>query len=241
VSFDVETTVLEPLQAEIVGLSFAIAPGRACYVPVGHRYTGAPDQLDRARVLADVAPWLADAQPRKIGQNLKFDEHVLANHGLKLAGVAHDTLLESYVLESHKPHDMDNLAWRHLDIKTLTYDEVTGKGAKRIPFEQVAVERGGEYAAEDADVTLRLHAHLYPQIERDDEAAPRLRDDRAAGARRAVPHGAHGVLIDGAARRRTAARSASACWRSSSRRSRSRARRSTSARRSSCARSCSSA
>jgi len=169
VSFDVETTVLEPLQAEIVGLSFAVAPGRACYVPVGHRYTGAPDQLDRARVLADIAPWLADAGRRKLGQNLKFDEHVLANHGLALAGVAHDTLLESYVLESHKPHDMDNLAWRHLDIKTLTYDEVTGKGAKRIPFEQVAVERAAEYAAEDADVTLRLHAHLYPQIERDDK------------------------------------------------------------------------
>jgi DNA polymerase-1 len=126
-----------------------------------------PAQLDRVRVLADIAPWLADASRRKIGQNLKFDEHVLANHGLTLAGIAHDTLLESYVLESHKPHDMDNLAWRHLDIKTLTYDDVTGKGAKRIPFDQVAVERAGEYAAEDADVTLRLHNKLYPSIEQD--------------------------------------------------------------------------
>ena len=167
VSFDVETTVVEPLQAEIVGLSFAIAAGRACYVPVSHRYTGMPEQLDRVRVLADIAPWLADASRRKLGQNLKFDEHVLANHGLSLAGIAHDTLLESYVLESHKPHDMDNLAWRHLDIKTLTYDDVTGKGAKRIPFDQVAVERAGEYAAEDADVTLRLHHKLYPSIEHD--------------------------------------------------------------------------
>jgi DNA polymerase-1 len=167
VSFDVETTVLEPLQAEIVGLSFAVAPGRACYVPVSHRYTGMPVQLDRVRVLADLAPWLADASRRKLGQNLKFDEHVLANHGLTIAGIAHDTLLESYVLESHKPHDMDNLAWRHLDLKTLTYDDVTGKGAKRIPFDQVAVERATEYAAEDVDVTLRLHEKLYPAIEQD--------------------------------------------------------------------------
>ena len=169
VSFDLETTVPDPLQAEIVGLSFATGPGRACYVPLAHRYTGAPDQLDRATVLAQVGPWLADGSRRKLGQNLKFDEHALANHGLGLAGVAHDTLLESYVLESHKPHDMDNLAWRHLDVKKLTYDDVTGKGAKRITFDQVAVDRAAQYAAEDADVTLRLHAHLYPQIERDDK------------------------------------------------------------------------
>jgi DNA polymerase-1 len=171
VAFDTETSQLEPLQAEIVGLSFATAPGRACYVPLAHRYTGAPTQLDRATVLAQIAPWLADSAHRKVGQNLKFDEHVLANHGLVLSGVAHDTMLQSYVLESHKPHDMDNLAWRHLDVKTLTYDEVTGKGVRRIPFEQVAVERAAEYSSEDTDVALRLHAHLYPQIERDAKLA----------------------------------------------------------------------
>jgi DNA polymerase-1 len=167
VSIELATTVFEPLQAEIAGLAFATAPGRACYVPLAHDYTGAPPQLDRASVLAQIAPWLADATRPKLGHNLKFCEHVLANHGLKLAGVAHDTLLESYVLESHKPHDLDNLAWRHLDQKTLTYDEVTGKGAKRIAFTQVPVERAGEYAAEDADMVLRLHGHLYPRLSGD--------------------------------------------------------------------------
>ncbi len=167
VCFDISTTQVEPLQAEVVGLAFALERGRACYVPLAHRYTGAPPQLDRAQVLAQIAPWLADPGRRKVGQNLKSHEHVLANHGVALAGIAHDTLLQSYVLESHKPHDLDNLAWRHLDVHTLSYDEVTGKGAKRIPFEQVAVERAGEYAAENADVTLRMHEKLFPQIRND--------------------------------------------------------------------------
>ena len=107
-----------------------------------------------ALVLERLKPWLEDAQRAKVGQNVKYDMHVLANHGIRLAGVQHDTLLQSYVLESHKSHDMDNLAERHLALKTTTYDEVTGKGAKRIPFEQVSVENATEYAAEDADVTL---------------------------------------------------------------------------------------
>ena len=114
---------------------------------------------------SELAPWLASGKHRKLGQNLKYDQHVLANHDLVFAGIAHDTLLESYVLESHKPHDMDNLAWRHLDLKTLTYDEVTGKGVSRISFEQVALDRAAEYAAEDADVTLRLHRVLWPRLE----------------------------------------------------------------------------
>jgi DNA polymerase-1 len=170
-SLDTETTSLDPMKAEIVGISLAVEPGRAAYIPVAHRYAGAPDQLARERVLAALAPWLASPAHRKVGQNLKYDQHALANHGLSLSGVAHDTLLESYVLESHKPHDMDSLAWRHLDLKTLTYDEVTGKGAGRIPFEQVAVERATEYSAEDADVTLRLHGKLFPQIEGDGKLA----------------------------------------------------------------------
>src|SRR5512135_3362315 len=166
-AIDTETTSLDPMQADIVGLSLSIEPAVACYVPVGHRYAGAPAQLPVDDVLGRLAPWLGDASRRKLGQNLKYDQHVLANRGIALRGVAQDTLLESYVLESHRPHDMDSLARRHLDLTTITYDDVTGKGVKRIPFEQVAIDRATEYAAEDADVTLRLHRHLYPQIECD--------------------------------------------------------------------------
>jgi DNA polymerase-1 len=169
VAFKVYAAQSEPLQAEIVGLAFAVAPGRACYVPLAHRFAGAPDQLDRGEVLAAIATWLADASRRKIGENVKFDEHALANHGLALGGVGHDAEIESYVLESHKPHDVDSLALRHLDIGMLKLDEVTGRGAKRITFGEVAVERATEYAAANADVILRLHEHLYPQIAGDDK------------------------------------------------------------------------
>ena len=141
VALDTETTSLDPLTAELVGLSFAVEAGAAAYVPLAHRYAGAPQQLARDAVLARMKPWLEDAARAKLGQNAKYDMHVLANHGVRLAGVAHDTLLQSYVLESHQRHDMDSLAERHLGVKTITYDEVTGKGAGRIGFEQVAVER----------------------------------------------------------------------------------------------------
>jgi DNA polymerase-1 len=167
VCLDTETTSLDPMNARIVGLSLAIEPGRACYLPLAHRYPGAPDQLPIDTVLARLAPWLADPAKKKLGQNLKYDEHVLANLGLVLAGVAHDTLLESYVLEAHRPHDMDNLAWRHLGVKTITYAEVAGKGAKQIGFDQVALEEATAYSAEDADVTLQLHRHLHPQVAAD--------------------------------------------------------------------------
>jgi DNA polymerase-1 len=167
VAVDTETTSLDPMQARIVGVSLAVAPGRACYIPLGHRYTGAPDQLDRAATLARLAPWLADPDKPKCGQNLKYDEHVFANEDLALRGVGHDTLLESYVLEAHRPHDMDSLASRYLNLKTLSYDDVTGKGAKRIAFEQVAVDRATEYAAEDADVALQLHRVLHPLLAAD--------------------------------------------------------------------------
>jgi DNA polymerase-1 len=167
VAFDTETTSLDPMQARIVGVSLSVEPGRACYIPLGHRYAGVPGQLDRDATLARLAPWLADPARKKLGQNLKYDQHALANDDLVLRGVAHDTLLESYVLESHKPHDMDSLAWRHLNAKTISYDEVTGKGANRISFEQVAIDRATEYAAEDADITLRLHRALHPAIAAD--------------------------------------------------------------------------
>jgi DNA polymerase-1 len=164
VSFDTETTSLDPMAAQLVGLSFAIEPGHACYVPLTHRYPGAPDQLPLERVLARLARWLADPAAKKVGQNLKYDQHVLANHGVTLAGVAHDTLLESYVLEAHRPHDMDSLAWRHLGVKTIAYAEVAGKGAKQIGFDQVSIADAAAYSAEDADVTLQLHRHLYPRV-----------------------------------------------------------------------------
>ena len=165
VAVDTETTGLDPLTAQLVGMSFCAEPGRAAYLPLAHSYAGAPQQLGVARALELLRPWLEDPAKPKLGQNLKYDQHVFANHGIALRGVAHDTLLESYVLESHLRHDMDSLAQRHLNLATISYDEVTGKGAQRIGFEQVSVERATEYAAEDADVTLRLHQCLYPQVQ----------------------------------------------------------------------------
>ncbi|MCL2297134.1 MAG: DNA polymerase I, partial [Proteobacteria bacterium] len=170
VAFDLETTSLDPLESEIVGLSFADAPDKACYIPVGHRYADAPTQLDRAAVLRRLTPWFENADALKLGQNLKYDQHVLANQGIALRGVRHDTILQSYVLESHKPHDLDTLAERHLNLQTIRYDDLTGKGAHRIPFEQVAVDRATDYAAEDAVVALRLHHTLYPRL----QAAPSM-------------------------------------------------------------------
>jgi len=167
VSIDTETTSLDPLTAQLVGISLSVQPNAGAYIPVGHTYAGAPAQLSRDDVLARLKDWLENARYRKLGQNLKYDKHVFANCGILLGGVEHDTLLQSYVLESHRPHDMDNLAARHLDITTITYDDVTGKGANRIPFEQVELGRATEYAAEDADVTLQLHQVLHPQIDQD--------------------------------------------------------------------------
>jgi len=165
VALDTETTSLDPMQARLVGMSFSVLAGRAAYLPLAHNYAGAPGQLGVERALALLKPWLENEGRRKLGQNIKYDQHVLANHGVALRGVAHDTLLESYVLESHARHDMDSLATRHLGLKTLTYDEVTGTGVGRIPFEQVDVARAAAYAAEDADLTLRIHHALYPKLE----------------------------------------------------------------------------
>jgi DNA polymerase-1 len=198
VCFDAETTNLDPMQAAIVGLSFAIEPGHACYIPLAHRYAGAPDQLDRDRVLRDLAPWFADASRAKLGQNVKYDQHALANHGLALAGVAHDTLLESYVLEAHKPHDMDNLASRHLNWKTISYADVTGKGANQIGFDQVPLERATEYSAEDVDVTLRLHDKFAAQLADDPKLAGVYRDIEMPVREILFRMERHGVLIDAA-------------------------------------------
>lgn len=167
VSLDTETTGLDPMQAELVGISFSIEPHRAAYLPLAHRYAGAPQQLPMDIVLDKLKLWLADPTKPKLGQNLKYDKHIFANHGIALNGITHDTLLQSYVLESHRSHDMDNLALRHLGVKTISYDEITGKGVARIGFEQVELERASHYAAEDADITLQLHHRLYPEIARD--------------------------------------------------------------------------
>ena len=161
---DTETTSLEPMNAELVGISLSTAPGIACYIPVGHRYPGMPDQLGRDHVLARLRPWLEGESFPKAGQNLKYDAHIFENHGVRIAGIVHDTLLQSYVLESHRRHDMDDLALRHLGEMTITYAQVAGKGAKQIGFAEVSIERATEYAAEDADITLRLHHVLYLQV-----------------------------------------------------------------------------
>ncbi len=171
VSLDTETTSLDPLAARLVGISLAVEPGRAAYVPLAHNYAGAPHQLALDAVLEKLKPWLEDARKHKLGQNLKYDTHVFANHGIHLAGVLHDTLLQSYVLESHKTHNMDDLALRHLGVKTITYAEVAGKGASGIGFDQVSIESAAEYAAEDADITLQLHNALSPQIASDAKLA----------------------------------------------------------------------
>ncbi|MCP5277865.1 MAG: DNA polymerase I [Thiobacillus sp.] len=164
VCVDTETTSLDPLQARIVGMSFSLEPGVAAYLPLAHHYAGAPDQLNLEAVLARLKPLLEDPAKAKVGQNLKYDWHVFMNHGVNLQGMVHDTLLQSYVLEAHERHDMDTLAARHLGESTIRYEEVCGKGANQIGFDQVDVERATAYAAEDADITLRLHHALHPRI-----------------------------------------------------------------------------
>ncbi|WP_025918023.1 DNA polymerase I [Herminiimonas sp. CN] len=166
-SLDTETTSLEPMQARLVGISLCCVAGIAAYIPLAHCYQDAPSQLSTEFVLSRLKPWLEDAGQKKVGQNLKYDSHVFANHGVALRGIRHDTLLESYVFESHKSHDMDSLALRHLNHKTISFADVCGKGAAQICFDQVEIERAAEYAAEDADITLQLHQAMWPEVEAD--------------------------------------------------------------------------
>jgi DNA polymerase-1 len=170
VGFDTETTGLEPMTARLVGMSFAFGDS-AWYLPLAHEYPGAPVQVGVERGLALLRPWLENASAKKVGQNLKFDAHILANHGVTLRGVAHDTVIESYVLEVQERRDLDTLSQRHLGWKTISYDEVTGKGASRISFANVDIARATEYAAEDADCALSIHSLLAPKIAAD----PKLR------------------------------------------------------------------
>ena len=198
IAFDTETTSLDPMQAELVGLSFAVDPLEAIYIPVGHNYAGVPVQLDRENVLEALKPLLEGKTPEKVGQHIKYDMNVLSRYGLAVQGVAFDTMLESYVLNSTgSRHDMDTLALKYLGHQTTHYEEIAGKGAKQISFSQVSLEDAGHYAAEDADITLRLHQHLWPRL----QAEPALEKVLAELEIPLIPVLARmeqaGVLIDG--------------------------------------------
>ncbi|WP_199054261.1 DNA polymerase I [Aquitalea sp. ASV15] len=194
VSLDTETTSLDQMQARIVGISFALQAGEAAYLPLGHHYAGAPQQLALDEVLARLKPWLEDPSKPKCGQNLKYDRHVFANHGIRLAGVVDDSMLASYVLESHQRHNMDDLAARHLGETTVSYEDICGKGAKQIGFGEVDIEIAANYAAEDADITLRLNQYFAPQLT--DKLGEIYRDIELPVAEVLFRMERNGVLID---------------------------------------------
>ncbi len=196
-AFDTETTSLDYMQAQIVGLSFCIEPGEAAYLPLAHHYVGAPKQLDRAQVLATLKPLLESDAYAKVGHHLKYDAHVLANHGITLRGMRFDTMLESYVWNSVATrHDMDSVSERYLGIKPIAYVDVAGKGAKQINFSEVDLDRAAEYAAEDADITLRLHRTLWPAIERESLLQTLYRNFEQPLVPVLLGMERHGVLID---------------------------------------------
>ena len=170
-SVDTETTSLDPMTAQMVGISLSVEAGKGAYIPVAHRYAGVPEQLPRELVLEKMKAWLEDPARPKLGQNLKYDSHIFANHGVTLRGIVHDTLLQSYVFESHKPHDMDSMALRHLGYTTIPFVDVCGKGAGQICFDQVELERATDYAAEDSDITLRLHQSMKDHVLNDPKLA----------------------------------------------------------------------
>ncbi|HVZ45876.1 MAG TPA: DNA polymerase I [Ramlibacter sp.] len=167
VALDTETDSLDEMRASIVGLSFSIEPGVACYIPLTHDYQGAPDQLPRDEVLAKLKPWLQDPAKAKLGQHIKYDRHVFANHGVEVQGYAHDTMLQSYVLEVHKPHGLASLAERHLGRSGIDYETIAGKGANQIGFNQVPIDKAAEYSCEDSDQTLDVHLVLWDKLQRD--------------------------------------------------------------------------
>ena len=169
VAVDTETTSLDEMRAEIVGISLSVAPGEAAYIPVKHIYPGAAEQLPRDEVLAKLKPWLENPAHKKLGQHIKYDRHVFANHGIEVQGYAHDTMLQSYVLEVHKPHGLSSLAERHLGRTGISFEDLCGKGASQICFDQVDIDKAAEYSCEDADQTLDVHLALWPQLEKDDK------------------------------------------------------------------------
>ena len=175
VAIDTETDNLDALRARIVGISFATEPGRAAYVPLAHSYADAPEQLPLQEVLDRLRPWLENPAMPKVGQNIKYDRHVFANHGIEVRGYAHDTMLQSYVLEAHKPHGLESLADRHLGRRGLSYEDVCGKGANQIPFAQVDVTRAATYSGEDSEMTLQVHQRLWPEVQADGDDTRGLR------------------------------------------------------------------
>ncbi|PPT91037.1 DNA polymerase I [Xanthomonas arboricola pv. arracaciae] len=205
-AFDTETDSLDPLQADLIGLSVAAEPGQAAYLPFGHNFPGAPAQLDRAQALAQLAPLLTDPAVRKLGQHGKYDLHVMRRHGIALAGYSDDTLLESFVLNSGSArHDMDSLAKRYLGYDTVKYEDVCGKGAKQIPFAQISLEDATRYAAEDADITLRLHQVLGPRLAAEPGLEQVYRDIEMPLVEVLARIEANGVCVDAAELRRQSA------------------------------------
>jgi DNA polymerase-1 len=169
VALDTETTSLDEMRAEIVGISFSVEPGKAAYIPLTHRYPDAPEQLDRDAVLAKLKPWLENPAVHKLGQHIKYDRHVFANHGIEVQGYAHDTMLQSYVLEVHMPHGLSSLAERHVGRSGISFEDLCGKGANQISFDQVDIAKAAEYSCEDSDQTLDVHRVLWPQLEANDK------------------------------------------------------------------------
>jgi DNA polymerase-1 len=169
VALDTETTSLDEMRAEIVGISFSVKPGEAAYIPLAHNYPDAPAQLPRDEVLARLKPWLENAAHKKLGQHIKYDRHVFANHGIEVQGYAHDTMLQSYVLEVHRPHGLASLAERHLGRSGISFEDLCGKGVNQICFDQVDIAKAAEYSCEDSDMTLDVHRVLWPQLQADEK------------------------------------------------------------------------
>ncbi|HYQ37698.1 MAG TPA: DNA polymerase I, partial [Pseudomonas sp.] len=196
-AFDTETTGLDAQQAELVGVSFAVSPFEAAYVPLAHSYMGVPEQLDRAAVLAALKPLLEDPGKAKVGQHAKYDMNILARYGIEVRGVAFDTMLESYVLDSTATrHDMDSLALKYLGQSTVKFEDIAGKGAKQLTFDQIALEQAGPYAAEDADVTLRLHHTLWDKLQAVPALARVLREIEMPLVPVLARIERHGALVD---------------------------------------------
>jgi len=196
-ALDTETTSIDEMQARIVGISLSVAPGQAAYIPLAHAGPDAPAQLPLSEVLARLQPWLQNPARKKLGQHIKYDRHVFANHGIQVAGYAHDTMLQSYVLEVHRPHNLTSLAQRHLGRGGTSYEELCGKGAGQIPFAQVPLELAAPYACEDADQTLDVHLNLWPRV-RQDDGLRRVYELEVATSEVLFQVERHGVLIDAA-------------------------------------------
>jgi len=200
-ALDTETTSLDEMVAEIVGVSFSVQPGEAAYIPLRHDYPGAPAQLPREEVLARMKPWLENPARHKLGQHIKYDRHVFANHGIEVQGYVHDTMLQSYVLEVHKPHGLASLAERHLGRSGINYEDLCGKGASQIPFSQVDIARAAEYSCEDSDQTLDVHRVLWPRLQGEEHDGKGLRfiyELEIASSETLYRIERNGVLIDAA-------------------------------------------